>query len=137
MGDDRIDGDIIYTATPFRLSDETVERICDYVESCGDFPFHPLKAMPLSRYNYDRYTSRVIFEACFRCVDHVSDGVWIFGIGSGSLKEYVRAREHGKPVRSLVKVFDPEWEEYSNRRKYWDVFGKIFGEVLDSSEISI
>jgi hypothetical protein len=79
----------------------------------------------------------VIFDVCFRCVDHVSDGVWIFGIGSGSLKEYIRAKERGKPVRSLIKVFDPEWEEYSKRKKYWEVFGEIFREVLDGSATSI
>ena len=134
---DVIDGKIIYTATPFRFSDTQIEKICDFVESTGNFPFHPLKAMPLSRYNYNRYSSRVIFEACFRCVDYVSDEVWIFGVGTGSLKEYVRAKKYGKPVRSFVKVFDPEWDKYSEREKYWDVFGETFREVLDSSETSI
>ena len=134
---DVIDGSIIYTATPFRFSDKKIEEICDFVESTGNFPFHPLKAMPLSRYNYDRYSSRVIFEVCFKCVDYVADEVWIFGIGSGSLKEYARAKEQGKPIKSLIKVFDNEWEIYSKKEKYWNVFGEIFKEVLDTSRISI
>ena len=132
-----IDGKIIYAATPFRFSNKKIEEICDFIESSGNFPFHPLKAMPLTRYNYDRYSARVIFEACFRCVDYVADEVWIFGIGSGALKEYVRAREQGKPVRSLIKVFDDDWEVYSKKEKYWDVFGEIFREVLETSRTSI
>ena len=129
-----IDGIIVYAATPFRFNDEKIEAICDFIEGTGNFPFHPLKAMPLSRFNYNRYSRRIIYEACFRCVDHISDEVWIFGIGSGSLSEYERAKNLGKRVKSFVERFDEEWEVYSKKRKYKENFGDLVGEVLESSE---
>lgn len=133
---DLINGKIIYAATPFRFSEGKIEEICDYIESCGNLPIHPFRVMPLEIVNYERYTRKLIMRACYGLIG-ASDEVWIFGIGSGSLEEYAYGKKIGKPVRSLVKAFDDEWEEFSSRRKYRDVFGEIFREVLNSSETSI
>lgn len=129
----KINGKIIYAATPFRFSGELIEKICDFIEQTGNFPLHPLLTMPLKRYNYQRYSKDLIYKVCFGMVD-LSEEVWIFGIGSGSLKEYQRARNMGKQVRSFVKRFDPNWEEWSQKRKYQKKYGDLVREILEESK---
>ncbi len=111
-----IEGNLIYAATPFRMQN-LVEKICDFIESKGHFPVNPLKLMPIERYNYKRHLRENIYTVCFGLVD-ICPELWIFGIGAGSLKEYLRAKESGKQIRSFVKKFDPYWEESSQKEKY-------------------
>ena len=62
---------IVYAATPFQLADLT-NRICDFIESQNCIPLHPFNALPLERYNYDRYSKNEIYTVCFRLID-ISD----------------------------------------------------------------
>lgn len=127
---------IIYAATPFRMENLT-ERICDFIERRRHFPLHPLLALPYRRFNYDRYSRDQIYKVCFGLVD-LSDELWIFGIGGGSFKEWLRAKEQGKPLRSFVKVFDPKWEEYAySLEKYQTGYREVLGEVLRLSALSV
>lgn len=124
--------EIIYAATPFRMESQ-VGEICDFIEREWKFPFHPLLALPYDRYNYRRFSREDIFRVCFGMVD-LSDGAWIFGIGSGSFKEWMRARDSGKPVRSFVKRFDADWEEWARKDKYRTQYAKVLAEILAASE---
>ena len=128
-----INGSIVYCATPFRMERQT-KRICDFVEDHGHFPLHPFNAMPLDVYNYGRYDKRLIFKVCFGMVD-ISDELWIFGIGSGSLKEYQRAKDSMKPTRSFIRVFDPDWETVLvDKPRYRENFGDLVDEILERNE---
>ena len=129
---------LVYAATPFRMISQSQE-ICDFIESQKGFPVHPLLCLPPERYNYSRpETEREnIYRVCFGLVD-LCDEVWIFGVGGGACKEYQRARDQGKPTRSLVKVFDPSWEAYSLKEKYIsERYKRIVEEILDLSELNI
>lgn len=128
-------GKIIYAATPFRLEYLT-ESICDFIEEKRNFPLSPLLTMPHRRFNYVRHSRENIYRVCYGLVD-ISDELWIFGIGGGALKEWVYAKEKGKPVISFIKVFDPLWEEWSKKQKYLDrKYKAIVEEVLELSKVS-
>lgn len=119
---------IIYAATPFRMQN-LADKICDFIEEKGNFPLHPLLAMPYERYNYDRYSRDDIYRICFGLID-LSDELWIFGIGGGSFKEWIYAKEKGKPLKSFVKIFDPKWLEWMKKEKYQTNYKEVLEEVL-------
>lgn len=119
---------IVYAATPFRLAHRT-DHICDFIESQNCIPLHPFNALPLERYNYDRYSKKEIYKICFKLVD-ISDELWIFGLGSGSLKEWQRAKERGKHRRVALAYFDLQWKEYAKKEKYKRLYGEALTEVL-------
>ena len=125
-------GNLIYGATPFRMVDQT-KKIYDFIESKGHFPILPLLLLPPDKVNYQKYRREEIYRICFGLVD-ICDEVWIFGIGGGSLQEFERAKDSGKPVRSLVKRFDPDWEKRSQKEKYFIKYKKLVDEVLKISE---
>lgn len=119
--------DIIYAATPIRLQHLT-EEICDFIEQSNYIPLHPFFALPYQRYNYDRFTKDEIYHTCFRLIDSC-DQLWIFGINSGSLREYQYATSKNMPVQSLIKKLDPNWEEQSKKTKY-NLFGDLIKNVI-------
>ncbi|MFZ5955138.1 MAG: hypothetical protein ACOYT4_01830 [Nanoarchaeota archaeon] len=118
----------IYAATPFRM-ERLINNICDFIESQGHFPIHPFLALPLERYNYERYPKEEIYQVCFDLVG-ITDELWIFGIGTGALTEYRKAKELKKPVKSYIKVFDSDWEERFKEKEF-ERYQKNFGEILD------
>ena len=119
---------IVYAATPFRMENK-IGEICDFIEQQGYFPLHPLLALPYDRYNYQRYSRENIYKVCFGLVD-LSDELWIFGIGSGSFKEWTRAMEQGKPIKSFIKRFDKNWKEWADKEKYKIQYKNVLDEVL-------
>ena len=105
----------IYASTPFRLANK-INEICDFIQVQGHFPIHPFNALPLNRYSYDNFNRDDIMDVCYGLVD-LSDELWIFGIGSGSLDEIKYAKFLQKPVESYIKQFDSDWEKYSKKYK--------------------
>ncbi len=124
-------GKIIYAATPFRMENQR-DKICDFIEEKGNFPLHPLLALPYKRYNYERHPKEQIYKVCFGLID-ISDEVWIFGLGGGSLKEWAYAKEKNKETLSLVKQFDPSWKIWKNKEKYKTKYHELVEEVLSRS----
>ena len=119
---------IIYAATPFRMEDKK-EEICDFIQNQGHFPLHPFNTLPMSRYNYNNFSREDIMKVCYGMVN-ISDELWIFGIGSGSLDELTYAKKIQIPTKSFVKQFDPEWEWHSKKQKYFDKgYGKNIKEI--------
>jgi len=45
---------IVYAATSFRM-ESLKDKICDFIQEQGNFPFHPFNALPMSRYNYKNF----------------------------------------------------------------------------------
>ncbi len=123
---------VIYAATPFRM-EYLRDQICNFIESKGHFPLHPLLTLPYERFNYERHDRETIYRVCFGLVD-LSDELWIFGIGGGSLKEWLHAKESGKPTSSFVKQFDPHWKEWSTKEKYRTKYATVLEEVLALSQ---
>jgi len=63
----------------------------------------------------------------------LSDELWIFGLGSGSFDEWLKAGEIAIPRKSFVKQFDPLWQEYSKKEKYQvGRFKGILNEILST-----
>jgi hypothetical protein len=61
----------------------------------------------------------------------LSDELWIFGLGSGSFDEWLKAGEIEIPRKSFVKDFDSEWKERSKKPKYsTGRFEGILDEIL-------
>ena len=60
----------------------------------------------------------------------MSNELWIFGLGSGSFDEWLKAKEIKIPRRSFVKEFDPKWEEYSEKEKYKIKYPGLVKEIL-------
>ncbi|MDD5651497.1 MAG: hypothetical protein PHF86_13965 [Candidatus Nanoarchaeia archaeon] len=123
---------VIYAATPFRMQ-YLRDKICNFIESKGNFPLHPLLALPYERFNYERHNRETIYRVCFGLVD-LSNELWIFGIGTGSLEEWKHAK--GKPRYSFVKQFDPNWEEYIQKEKYNIKYKEILEEILLPNNLS-
>ncbi len=119
---------VIYAATPFRMKD-LKERICDFIQERGHFPLHPFNALPMSRYRYSNFTREEIMRVCYGLVE-LSDELWIFGLGSGSFDEWLKAKDIEIPRKSFVKVFDPKWEEYSQKVKYKSRYPGLLKEIL-------
>jgi|SRR3989338_7126284 len=121
---------IIYAATPFRL-DSSKGSICDFIQLQGHFPIHPFYALPLDRYNYNNFSREEIMKVCYGMIN-LCDELWIFGLGSGSIDEWKKAGELKLPRRSLVKQFDPKWEEYLRNPKHARN-AEIMREILDAN----
>jgi hypothetical protein len=119
---------IIYAATPFRI-ENLKDRICDFIQEKGHFPLHPFNTLPMSRYNYDNFTREEIMKVCYGLVN-ISNELWIFGIGNGSLDEFAKAREINLPTKSFVKQFDPLWKLQSEKEKYHPKYSKAIKEIL-------
>ncbi len=83
----------------------------------------------MSRHNYDNFERKDIMNVCYGMIK-ISDELWIFGLGSGSLDEFEYARKIIKPTESFIKQFDPEWEEYSKKEKYHKKYPNTLKEVL-------
>ena len=120
----------IYAATPFRM-ENLKEKICDFIQNKGHFPLHPFNTFPMSRYNYDNFTREEIMKVCYGVVK-LSDELWIFGLGSGSFDEWLKAKEIEIPRRSFVKEFDPDWEEGSKKEKYGLKYPGLLKEILST-----
>mgnify|MGYP001597138752 CR=1 FL=1 len=123
---------VIYAAVPKRLAyclSEIKKRIIDE----GFFPLITLYAFPREdEEHYARFKSeikRITNDMVEKC-----DELWIFGIGRGSLKDYEHAKSIGKPVRSLLKDFDMEWEIKSTHERYKD-YRHIVEQVIGKSEL--
>ena len=46
----------------------------------------------MSRYNYKNFTREEIMKVCYGMIN-ISDELWIFGVGSGSLDEFEYAKK--------------------------------------------
>lgn len=121
---------VIYAATPFRIK-HLKDGICDFIQRKGHFPLHPLNALPMSRYNYDNFTRDEIMRVCYSMIN-ISDELWIFGIGHGSLDEFKRAKKIEIPTKSFAKQFDPLWRSQSQKEKYHPKYSGIIKEILAS-----
>jgi len=122
---------IIYAATPFRM-ESLKDKICDFIQEQGHFPLHPFNALPMTRYNYRNFKRQDIMRVCYGMIT-LSDELWIFGLGSGSFDEWLKAGEIIIPRKSFVKQFDPLWQEYSKKEKYQvGRFKGILNEILST-----
>ena len=119
---------IIYAATPFRI-ENLKDKICDFIQDKGHFPLHPFNTLPMLRYNYDNFTREEIMKVCYGMID-ISDELWIFGIGSGSLDEFEYAKKIIIPTKSFAKQFDPEFTWHSEKKKYHKKHSGILKEIL-------
>ncbi|MDD5700398.1 MAG: hypothetical protein PHH00_04425 [Candidatus Nanoarchaeia archaeon] len=123
---------IIYAATPFRMGSQTGE-ICDFIGRQGHFPLSSLATVPYG--NVGDFPAEVLVRSSDGLID-LSDELWIFGIGDSTLREWVYAKDNRKPCRSLVKLFDYEWEERAKRERFAGYPG-VAEEVLGAGTLPI
>jgi len=116
----------VYCAMPFRLKSKKKE-IINFVKEHGYEPLHPFDILPPSEFNYDNYPRKNIMEMCFGLIDRCNQ-LWIFGLASGSIEEWLYARNTGKQTRSFVTKFDGEWKNFSDR--YIKKYGNVIKEIL-------
>lgn len=125
-------GKIIYAATPFRMKSQTGE-IWDFIERQGHFPLSSLATISYS--NFDKQHREIMPIVSSRIINS-SDELWIFGIDDNSLREWMYARGIMKPARSLVKLFDYEWEERAKKEAYPKYSG-VVKEILKAGNLPV
>ncbi|MDD5700388.1 MAG: hypothetical protein PHH00_04370 [Candidatus Nanoarchaeia archaeon] len=123
---------IIYAAIPLWMRARSGE-VWDFVERQGHFPLSSLATVPYG--NVGDRPAEVLVRASDGLID-LSDELWIFGIGDSTLREWVYAKDNGKPCRSLVKLFDYGWEERAKRERFAGYPG-VAEEVLGAGTLPI
>lgn len=117
---------LIYCATPSRLVHKTTE-IMDFVAQQGHAPLHPFPALPHAYFEGNPNVGRQkTMDYCLRLVT-TCDQVWMFGYSQGTLEELTHALHIGKPFRSYVAQFDPNWRTTLDQLKeqYKDALEKL------------
>lgn len=106
--------ELIYCATPARLMQENagiVYTIMNYVLEQGRAPFHPFQAFPYELFKGNPLVGREqTLQLCERAIK-ICDGVWIFGVSDGTLREAQYARKMAKHME-LKLQFDRHWEKF-------------------------
>lgn len=110
-------GEIVYCATPSRISSKTNE-IIEFVKKLGYAPFHPFQAFPYQNFEGNPNVGREkTMLYCARAVQ-MCNQFWLFGLSEGTVEiELPVAKEKNKLIR-LVKKFDPEWNEFAEKLNF-------------------
>ncbi len=124
-------GKLIYAAIPKRLT-YCLSEINRTITAEGNLPIITLYAFPIQENgHYEKF--RLEIKRAAQGMVEKCDELLIFGIGRGSLKDYEYAVEKGKPVGSLIKKFDMEWESkaiHDRYKEYRHIIEQIVGKSV-------
>lgn len=112
--------DLIYCATPSRMTDKTEEMI-DFAQSLGYAPFHPFLAFPHQRFEGNPAVGREkTMEICQKAIN-ICDKFGLFGISEGTVvyelsyvlwvNTYPTVPARIMPIEFFFQKFDPQWQE--------------------------